>query len=114
MARREFPRKVKAAAFLRAGKHCEGCGNPLLGKFHYDHDIPDQLGGEPTLENCRVLCQGCHSEKTRKQDVPNIAKAKRREQKHVMGIRQPKGQPMAGTKASGWKRKMDGTVERRK
>jgi 5-methylcytosine-specific restriction protein A len=29
MTRREFPRKVRAAVFLRAGGCCEGCGARL-------------------------------------------------------------------------------------
>ncbi len=82
--RREFPTKVKAAAFARADGHCEGClGWLYIGKFHYDHRIPDALGGEPTLDNCVVLCVACHGEKTAKHDVPAIAKAKRREAKHI-------------------------------
>jgi len=82
--RREFSAKVRVAAFKRAGGSCEGCTAKLYtGKFAYDHRIPDQLGGEPTLENCQVLCSACHGEKTAGQDVPRIAKAKRNEAKHL-------------------------------
>jgi hypothetical protein len=80
MSRREFSKQIKRDAFLRAKGKCEAesCGARLtLGKFHYDHVIPDGLGGEPTLDNCAVLCTACHGEKTRKRDVPAIAKAKR-------------------------------------
>lgn len=52
--RRNFSPKVKAQAFLRADGLCEGknCGARLtVGKFAYDHDLADNLGGEPTLEN---------------------------------------------------------------
>lgn len=88
--RQEFARKVKAAAALRAKGHCEGCGRKLLeGDFHYDHDIPDGLGGEPTLDNCRVLCRSCHSAKTTLEDVPRIAKAKRNFRK-ASGIKKPR------------------------
>ena len=38
-----------------------------------------------------MLCEPCHSVKTAKQDVPAIAKAKRREAKHI-GATMPKGQ----------------------
>ena len=82
--RHEFSKQVKRDAFERAKGYCEGhpdgqpCGVKLtLGKFHYDHEIPDWLGGEPTFENCTVLCIACHKTKTTKQDVPAIAKAKR-------------------------------------
>ncbi len=90
MSRREFPTKIKVAAALRAGGNCEKCTARLYyGKFHYDHRIPDALGGEPTLENCTVLCTSCHSTKTTKKDVPAIAQAKRREAKHL-GAKKPK------------------------
>lgn len=84
MTRREFPAKVKMAAFKRAKYRCEDCGAPLIaGKFHYDHDIPDGLTGEPTLENCVVRCLNCHGVKTREKDIPTIAKAKRVQAKHI-------------------------------
>lgn len=88
MSRREFSKKVKRDAFMRANGHCEGkdCGAKLsVGKFAYDHVNPDGLTGEPTLENCMVLCDTCHKVKTRA-DVGNIARAKRREDAH-RGIR---------------------------
>mgnify|MGYP001283912999 CR=1 FL=1 len=82
--RREFPAKVKAAAFERAKGHCEECTARLYpGKFLYDHQIPDALGGEPTLDNCVVRCSACHAVKTTKEDVPRIAKAVRQRQKHI-------------------------------
>ena len=107
--RTEFPAKVKVAAFERAADHCEGCGARLLpGRFHYDHTIPDALGGEPTLENCAVLCRSCHDPKTRERDVPQIAKAKRVQRKHV-GAHRPKS-TLPGSKSSRWKKRIDGTV----
>lgn len=82
--RQEFPRAVKAKAFARAGGHCEGCTAKLMaGAFHYDHDLPDGLGGEPTLANCRVLCKACHGTKTAERDVPIIAKMKRQRDSHI-------------------------------
>jgi 5-methylcytosine-specific restriction enzyme A len=87
--RREFSKPVKRDALKRADKKCEGCGALFGLKFHFDHDIADGLGGEPTLENCKVLCHPCHDEKTRKHDVPLIAKVKRISDKHN-GIYAPK------------------------
>lgn len=90
--RREFSKSVKRDAFLRANGYCEGegCGARLtVGKFAYDHRIPDGLGGEPTLENCQVLCAACHKEKTGKRDVSTIAKAKRIKDREI-GIRKPR------------------------
>lgn len=81
MARKEFSKSVKVQATKRATRdgvtYCEGCGLPAK-KWHYDHDNPDGLTGEPTLANCKLLCIPCHGVKT-KQDVAKIARAKRRE-----------------------------------
>jgi 5-methylcytosine-specific restriction protein A len=90
MSRREFSTKVKRQAFERAKEQCEGCEAPLSkGKYHYDHDIPDALGGEPELWNCKVLCVACHAVKTGKKDVPAIAKTKRIQDRE-RGIRKPR------------------------
>ncbi len=88
--RREFPKPVKREALRRANGKCENktCGALFGVKFHFDHDIADGLGGEPTLENCKVLCHVCHDDKTRKHDVPLIAKVKRIQDRHN-GIRKP-------------------------
>lgn len=85
MTRREFPSKVCIAAFSSAGGKCESCGvviRPGSGP-HYDHRVPDAVGGEPTLENCQVLCKACHSVKTAETDVPEIAKTKRIRNRHI-------------------------------
>jgi 5-methylcytosine-specific restriction endonuclease McrA len=88
LPRKEFSKAVKVAVIKRATKdnnvYCEGC-SVLAKKWEIDHITPDGLLGEPTLENAKLLCQICHSEKT-KVDVKNIAQAKRREAKHL-GVR---------------------------
>ena len=113
MSRREFSNYVKAQAAIRANCKCEECGTRLLtGGYHYDHRIPDAMGGRPDEENCQVLCKACHGLKTTKADVPQIAKAKRRERRHY-GIKPRKGRPMPGTKASGIKMKFGGGWEYR-
>lgn len=90
MSRREFPAKVKIAAYDRANGNCENCTRELrTGDVHFDHRIPDALGGEPTLENCAVLCRSCHGAKTTKDDVPAIAKSKRVRRRHI-GIKKPR------------------------
>lgn len=82
------------------------------GNIFYEHIICDGIDGEPVLENCAVLCKSCWRIKTRKYDQPIVAETKRQSRKHL-GIRKAKGSPMMGTKASGWKKRMDGGVERR-
>ncbi len=91
MSRREFSAKIRADAFARAKGCCEhpDCGKKLHpGDIFYDHVIADGLGGPPTLDNCQVLCKSHHDPKTRLEDVPAIAKAKRRHAKHF-GARAP-------------------------
>lgn len=84
--RQEFHPKVMIAAWARSGGCCEQCktGRTLIpGDIFYDHIIPDAMGGEPTLENCQVLCRSHHAAKTFKEDVPRIAKTKRIHRKHI-------------------------------
>lgn len=106
--RHEFSAKTKALASIRADGKCESCTAPLSeGRYHYDHDIPDALGGDNSLENCRVLCTTCHRDKTGKRDVPRIAKAKRNWRKS-RGIKKRSRFP--GARTSRFKKKLNGEV----
>lgn len=88
--RREFSAKVKLAAFERANGNCERCPSKLYpGKFRYNHRIPDALGGEPSLQNCELLCLACDSRQTYKTDIPAIAKSKRIRRREA-GVRKPR------------------------
>jgi 5-methylcytosine-specific restriction protein A len=90
MARQEFTRKTMRQALERAAGRCEGllpsgerCPCMLTkAKYHFDHNIPAELGGDNSIENCRVLCVPCHAEKTAKRDIPLIARAKRVSDRH--------------------------------
>jgi 5-methylcytosine-specific restriction protein A len=109
--RREFSAKIKALAFQRANGRCEECGYRLtVGKYHYDHRIPDGLTGSNDLGNCAVVCVSCHSSKTSR-DVGQIAKAKRMQASHI-GAKQSRN-PLPGGRASKWKRKLSGQWVRR-
>lgn len=115
--RTEFPSSVRKKAFVRCCRdgvpYCETCGNMLRGgDIIYEHIKPDGLGGENDLENCKVHCKNCAKVKTIKDDNPRMAKADR-QLKASYGLKKKKWRPLAGTKASGLKRKMDGTVVRR-
>lgn len=81
--RREFSAKIKLAAWDRCGGKCECCYARIISRPEYDHILPDALGGEPTLENCAVLCSKCHRIKTSTGDVPRIAKTKRQKRKAI-------------------------------
>jgi 5-methylcytosine-specific restriction protein A len=107
MTRREFPAKVKVAAFERAKGQCEICGARLtVGKYRYDHKLPDALGGEPTLENCVVQCLPCDKPKTA-EDVTRIRKADRQRRIHL-GIRPKSKFPCS--RDSKFKKTLDGRV----
>ena len=87
MARREFSAKIKDQAFAKAAGTCGICKLPLvIGKFAYDHILPDALGGKPELANCNVICTPCHAEKTGRQDVPMIRKADRQRRAHIGAV----------------------------
>lgn len=87
MPRREFPRKIKAAAIARAAGHCERCKAVLkAGGAEVDHILEDALGGEPVLVNAQVLCAPCHKEKTADR-IAKIRKADRARDKASGAIR---------------------------
>ena len=89
MSRREFTKAVSVAIIKRASQndvpYCEECHQQAT-RFHIDHIDPDGLQTDKSKklkpEEGRLLCLPCHAEKT-KADVANIAKAKRREAKHL-------------------------------
>jgi 5-methylcytosine-specific restriction endonuclease McrA len=109
MTRTEFSKKTQRQAWGRANGRCELCGlNLRIGNIHYDHIIPDRMGGRNDLDNAQVLCVPCHKAKG---DHAKIAKTKRQEDM-ARGIKQPKGRPLPGTKASGIRKRMNGHVER--
>lgn len=117
MSRTEFSKKTMGQAYERSEGLCEGilpsgerCCFPVDRKKHFDHVIPDALGGDNSLTNCAVLCLPCHGNKTRKIDVPMIAKAKRNFNTH-RGIRKPSRFP--GSRDSRWKKKISGEVVQR-
>lgn len=97
--RREFPLSVRKKAFARCCRngvpHCEGCGveiNARTGTI-YEHVVPDALGGEPILENCKVHCKSCADVKTFTEDNPRIQKADRVLKKHY-GLRPSPKRPL--------------------
>ena len=113
MSRQEFPRAIRIEAFTRCKGFCEGCGTYLHPHgFHYDHILPCGLGGKATLDNCQVLCWPCHMQKTCGEERKSMAKADRVGKKW-RGEKKLRGRPIPGSKASGWRKRMNGTVERR-
>lgn len=112
-----IPPRVRLRLFERAGKKCEECGRVLIhrGEFDIDHKIAlvnwTGEGHGNRESNLQVLCKWCHKGKTAG-DVAEKSRAYRVKAK-LYGKAKAKGRPLPGTKASGWKKRMDGTVERR-
>lgn len=118
MSRREFTPMVYAEIVRRAtderlGVVCEGCSLVLSGKpYHVDHTIPDALlldkKRKLTAADGKLLgVECCHTPKT-KDDVSNIARAKRRERKHRNHERRK-----SSLCHPDFKRRMDGVVVNR-
>lgn len=108
-----IPPRVQERVARKAGDRCQKCTREVGGKLRaeIDHIIPLIIGGEHRERNLQLLCNECHAAKT-KLDVKlkaRVAKSRLRK----LGIRKPSGRPILGSKASGWKRKMNGAVERR-
>lgn len=111
MPRKPFSRRDLARRLAHFGYRCRRCRGEINGRsgLEWDHHIPLAIGGEDALHNLDPLCVRCHRLKTRT-DVSRIAKAVRVRLKHL-GIRQPSRFP--GSRASRWKKKLDGSVVRR-
>lgn len=81
-----------------------GCGARLgPGNCFYERIVCDGIDGEPTLDNCAVLCKTCWRLKTDRYDLPVVAKAKRVGD-IVRNIRSAVFRPIPGTMASGIKK----------
>lgn len=123
--RNEFTSATKRLAWDRSNGICEChripnwpfmriCGRPLgTGNIHYDHIDPDYFSGCNDIHNCAALTKTCHALKTSLVDVPTIAKNKRAEDRNRGITRAPKGRPLPGTRASGWKKTFHDGWERR-
>ena len=85
MKRRTFTAQQNVKFFLAHGGLCNICGGKIDAvreKWEREHVIPLALGGEDDEANMRPAHVKCHRSKT-DQDVSNIARAKRREARHM-------------------------------
>lgn len=112
-SRRKRSAKERARLFGLHGGVCHLCGEKIDGtreRWELEHVVPWALTRDDSDDNCRPAHARCHRMKT-PGDQAGIAKAERTRLKHVGAKRS--AQPMAGSRASGWRCRMDGTVERR-
>lgn len=110
-----FTPRQRAEIFRRADGKCQECGRRLgVGgeRWEAHHATGVWEGGRADVENGRALCAvPCHAALTGEQ-AGQRAEARRHERKQA-GIRKQPRNPLAGSRASKWKRKMDGTVVER-
>jgi len=104
-----IPPRVKLRVFTKAKERCQHCERRICGKLtaEYDHITALINGGGNRESNIQLLCVECHGQKT-KADVAEKSTIYRKRMKHL-GLR-PKGRPMPGSKASGFKKLMNGQV----
>ena len=108
-----IPARVRLRIFEAAGGICWITGRKIMpgDPWDLDHKIALCNGGEHRESNLAPAIRSAHRAKTA-EDVAQRAKDDRVRKKHL-GIHKPKT-IVPGSKASGWKKKMDGTVERRR
>lgn len=107
-----IPDRVRLRVFERHNGICHRVGRKIrVGElWECDHIIALAIGGEHCESNLAPILKDAHKEKTR-EDVALKAKIYRKKAAHL-GLKKSRN-PMMGSKASGWKRKMDGTVVKR-
>lgn len=122
MARKEFSLKTKLEA-MAFYMRCPKCDQKLghISNVEFDHINPDAMGGLNDAANCMPLCKSCHKKKTNgrkhttlNSDKHTIAKHKRLTGQTKTGPKAKINSPGFKTnKESPWKKKMNGSVERR-
>lgn len=112
MPRKRYSASAIVAWFLEHDGRCHICGGKIMPgeRWEREHLVPLAQGGSDDLDNQRPAHALCHKGKTA-QDAGDTARAKRRQAAHL-GIKRPR-RPMPGSRASGLKKRMDGTVCRR-
>ena len=114
--RKALTDQQKARLFLERGGLCHCCGRKLgpADKWTDEHIIALENGGTNAWENRGICCSWCFKPKNAADDKI-AAKTRAVATKHVVpkSERKTKGRPLAGTKASGWKKKINGETVRR-
>jgi 5-methylcytosine-specific restriction endonuclease McrA len=84
MKRRNWTALQRLGIFMSHGGVCHLCDSKILmnEKWDLEHVIPLAMGGDDDEENLRPAHKACHKAKT-KDDVKAVAKAKRRQAKHL-------------------------------
>lgn len=107
-----IPDRVRLRVWERCEGRCGECGRKIgpADTWIIEHLVALANGGANRETNLGVTCGWCKPQKDRA-DI-QITKHGRRVRERHLGINKTR-RPIPGSKASGWKRRMDGTVERR-
>lgn len=108
------PSRVRLRVLNDFRRRCANCTRPIApgDKWTCDHKVALINSGENRERNLQPLCQWCNPEKNAA-DVAEKSDVYAKAAAHAGIKRKPKGRPMAGTRASGWKHKVSGEWERR-
>lgn len=108
----KVPPRVRARVFLDKKGLCHKCGRKILTgeTWTCEHLIAIINGGQNREANLDLTCCNCLRAKN-SEDMAIKSKVARVAKKHL-GLSKSKN-PLPGSKASPWRRRMDGTVERR-
>ncbi len=83
--RKRISTTERLAILKRFNAICHMCLQPIqpAQPWEVSHETPLELGGADDANNWKPAHKTCHREHTAKVDIPNIAKAKRREAAHL-------------------------------
>lgn len=107
-----IPDRVRVRVFDRLEGRCGICKRRIgAGETWICEHVKALInGGENRESNLSVTCSWCLPAKNA-EDVALKSDAYLKRAKHILG-RKPKGRPLPGTKASGFRKRMNGDVER--
>lgn len=109
--RKRITSKMRIEVFERHKGVCHLCSMKVVAGAEWDlsHLIPLAAGGADDESNWLVAHRSCHRVHTATVDIPLVAKVARIRAKHI-GAKARSKNPLPGSRASGFKRKMDGTI----
>jgi 5-methylcytosine-specific restriction protein A len=110
MTRRHISKAARARLYEAAGGLCCLCGFaiPAGASWIREHVLPLHLDGLDDETNWAPAHVACAATKTKRE-----AQMRGKVRRLRAGGRKRKGRPLAGTVASGLRKRMNGTVERR-
>lgn len=115
--RKPLTDQERARLFLERGGRCHRCTRKIMrGEKWFDEHV-HSLGtaGTNAWNNRALTCVNCFPEKNA-EDAKKVAKGRSIAVNMIIprSQRRSKGAPMPGSRKSLWKKKMDGTTERRR